>query len=850
MGTLSSKMPASDRLQMVKGVVMHYPLPLPQTMTELNSAALNILVNGVPTKNRIIWQSLVNTEKVKRALVWLKCNNDHYKDIDVDNWLNTIWAEMEDGPPTLEETVECEAYLTKCLHRDVHLTQNKNAEHQQKDDNIETSDAEKQGPMIRKVEDKDRYNMEHFTIHPTYQKRPKEDDMELYEMVRIEGQKNIDNREPTNDVKSYPKLYPYGRGGKGETRPQPISPHDFIASRLFNKDARFRRNPAYIFDLLWDYECRSMAAGMFQSLHSSKSNDGMSVGNFLEKVKGKDHVLEAQLSTFFEQMRGTPEYWSKRHQELNTMVRELGPFTFFLTLSPAEYDWPDMEAVQRAVNKDVPGIENMRRGELCASDPVTTSKHFHHRFWAFFNNVICCKEEGGGPLGVVNDYFVRVEYQARGMPHYHCVLWIDGAPRLGIDDNKTVADFVNARITCRKPDPEKEPLLADKVNKYQMHKCNSGCLRTGRSVNGRWVPKQCRFGYPRPERDEIQFNNVMKTNAKRSRGNAKARLYELPRTQFERTINDYNPLILLLWGGNVDVQYVGESTSAVARYIVGYVTKAEKTQLQDFWEQVDKNQTLAKQLAGLFFRKMTMRECGIAEACDKLSGQDLYRKSRDTKYINARLPSRRRRMLKPFTELQKLDQNSTDKYANNWIDTYYPNRPESMEYMCLYDFIRKYDKVNDVSNKKMKFINKIAGGVKEKNKPFLISHTIFRDEKQKEEYCYSLLFMFKPFRDEVKELMDENKSCESIFNVELETNVRLREHHEKLQAQFADRQVQDELREQVEKDVDEENRKAAEERLANNEPTDEDIYGRPVAVDAMDDLETMMNKMPESETEF
>ena len=33
----------------------------------------------------------------------------------------------------------------------------------------------------------------------------------------------------------------------------------------------------------------------------------------------------------------------------------------------------------------------------------------------------------GKALGTVAHYFFKKEYQARGAPHYHILLWIDGA---------------------------------------------------------------------------------------------------------------------------------------------------------------------------------------------------------------------------------------------------------------------------------------------------------------------------------------------------------------------------------------------------------------------------------------
>lgn len=65
----------------------------------------------------------------------------------------------------------------------------------------------------------------------------------------------------------------------------------------------------------------------------------------LEMIRNKDQELEAKLTTLFEKMCGTPEYWSTRNKELNCIIRELGPFTLWFTVSAAEFDWEDMERI-------------------------------------------------------------------------------------------------------------------------------------------------------------------------------------------------------------------------------------------------------------------------------------------------------------------------------------------------------------------------------------------------------------------------------------------------------------------------------------------------------------------------
>ena len=123
------------------------------------------------------------------------------------------------------------------------------------------------------------------------------------------------------------------------------------------------------------------------------------------------------------------------------------------------------------------------------------SRKFSQKFHDFFETVIL----KGKALGDVTHHFYKKEYQARGAPHYHILLWIDGVPVAGTDDDDVVLQWIQERITCRIPEEDSNPELHHLVTKYQRHKCNNYCRRRKR-VKGTYIT-QCRFGFPRPTCD-------------------------------------------------------------------------------------------------------------------------------------------------------------------------------------------------------------------------------------------------------------------------------------------------------------------------------------------------------------
>ena len=282
-------------------------------------------------------------------------------------------------------------------------------------------------------------------------------------------------------------LFPSGRFGESHPREVPISPSEFAKSHI-NKDSRFRKDSQYIFYLLWQKEMRELAAGVYNLLKGTRQH-ALPVGELMARVSNSDHDVEANLSTVFQSVRGSKQYWYLRRSDVLCMVREYGSPTLFLTLSCAEYESHEISNYLRKVNSV---SDSYPIGKLCTEDPVSVSRKFSQKFHDFFDTVIL----NGGVLGPVAHYFYKKEYQARGAPHYHIILWIEGAPTAGEDDSEEVLRWIQNRITCRIPEEESDPELHQLVTKYQYHKCSNYCRRRKR-VKGTYIT-YCRFRFPRP----------------------------------------------------------------------------------------------------------------------------------------------------------------------------------------------------------------------------------------------------------------------------------------------------------------------------------------------------------------
>ena len=199
----------------------------------------------------------------------------------------------------------------------------------------------------------------------------------------------------------FPTLFPDGRFGEYHDR---LTASEYAKSSLLNKDARYRKNPQYVFYLLWQKELRDLSAGIYSFLKSTRGQP-MAVGSLINKLNVSDEVLEGNLSTVLQTIRGSKQYWFTRQSEVKCMIREYGSPTIFLTLSCFEYSSPDIAEYLHKVN-NVPSTYNI--GRLCTEDPLSVSRQFSYKFKSFFKIVV----RNNAILGTVDHYYWKKEYQA------------------------------------------------------------------------------------------------------------------------------------------------------------------------------------------------------------------------------------------------------------------------------------------------------------------------------------------------------------------------------------------------------------------------------------------------------
>ena len=163
----------------------------------------------------------------------------------------------------------------------------------------------------------------------------------------------------------------------------------------------------------------------------------------------------------------------------------------FLTLFAADLHWPEMiqaVAVQfgkKFTQKDVQKMSIRDRSTYLCQNPITGVWMFQHRFEAFSEYLLSDTH----PLGHITDYMIKIEFQMRGLPHAHCLLWVKDAPKIDKDPYDVVCAFIDKYITAVIPPVTSENEHQIKLmDNLQKHTHSDYCCKN----------KSCCFGFPKP----------------------------------------------------------------------------------------------------------------------------------------------------------------------------------------------------------------------------------------------------------------------------------------------------------------------------------------------------------------
>ena len=268
---------------------------------------------------------------------------------------------------------------------------------------------------------------------------------------------------------SNPDKFPFGTGGFNTERPVTLTYRKYYNQRILNVDERFcELDYSFVTEYI-------VATKIFDDMHNdiwqqkpyesgitaSQAKDPKFLAEYVRKDK---HIV-------YEKCQKGHLLIISVHFELLSMIRQLGTPTWFCTVLAADLKRPDMiRVIARQFGtfyKTDEKIEHLSFEERCSwikRNPVAAARHFHYRLNCLFTDFL---KSDAWPLGEFQDFAIRIEFQLRGSPHAHCVLWVKDSRKFGIDEDSKVCDFIDQYVSCEMP--SEEGLLKKLVSLVQTH---------------------------------------------------------------------------------------------------------------------------------------------------------------------------------------------------------------------------------------------------------------------------------------------------------------------------------------------------------------------------------------------
>jgi energy-coupling factor transporter ATP-binding protein EcfA2 len=673
---------------------------LPRALNSLSS----ILIIQREFKNEVR-EFRVNKKRVFDALNWLKNNNKYYKDINI-NMQNL--DDIEDGDINVLDKL-------------------------QKTESVENNNS-------KEDVDENEIGMHPGVFDPNLQKILNEDDpdgnlfyTDAVEIPIVDNKELVDNvldpkqnkninapklqwptvvNKPINEYTSeymsraFPHLYCTGDADLNAPRQIKVTAHEYFKHLMYYHDDRFATDERFRFFAM-NSELRWISRQNATFAVKKKHLDKLSIDQLVKRLKEEPDFYK-NIMVFNSKLRSTSAYWYLRSRELIDMVNQLGCPTLFITLSAADLHWPEIFKKidpNFDYDKEDEKVAFRRKMKIIQKNPKIFAKFFSRKYYSFFT----------GPLTKyfkIKDFWLRVEFQHRGSPHIHGIVWLDGAKdltKLSKDADQTLINeykkYYDTLITAVNPNSnlthKKHPSTktyndvgdeehlndyTELLNCVQRHtKCTNYCLRTVKKV------QKCKFNFPFKLREESILKFDEEKNA-----------WQYIPKRNDPLLNCHNRMVIELWRANIDIQVITD-INVVIRYIAKYASKNEvrSKAFIDFFRDIAankisvENETTRSVIQKAMIKMVNERDYCAQETMYYLLGLEYYHCSRPFVVLN--LPSD-----ETFLE---VDINPKTKYidardnVHNDCVKKYCERPENCEEMTIKQF---YSEMKNIGKKWVK----------------------------------------------------------------------------------------------------------------------------------------------------
>ena len=819
----------------VKGNVINVPVELQPTVNALPRQMDENFTIPVKLKKKLSYKKCDFTENVRptavlSALHWLMSGSELYKNSGVQ--IDSSWAESV--------TSDSREIIREFLSPNANFSASADVEdenQQTPQNNGDTSAVENTTPEDKNSTEGTGYESDNFSEIDSAENVTGNSDTLLdddslntdrsYTFAPGEGQHPLSlYTDHDAESLSFPTIFCGQKRPGKKDRKVPVHYTDIAKWELRSKDRRAAQSVPNIFFKLKKIQLKQISDKVQLAVRRYKTKGKkITAGEARNQSTLDKMVLLDEGYYIFRQLRNSPAYLASKKKDVFAMIRQLGLPTWFMSLSSADTRWSFLLKALSQLDgiilsdEEVAKLSWNEKTKLVQKDPITCSRIFDERVRKFIQIFLKSSHD---PVGHVTDYFYRVEFQQRGSPHIHMLVWIDNAPKYPKDDEETIVKFVDNYVSCSNQHGTSMLHLVD----LQTHKHSKTCRKKGKAV--------CRFGFPLPplrktvllepldvdvdkykkKYDKIQdkmnkykdgmnfsFEQFLTKVAEMSeeeyikciRSSINGPKVFLKRQPSEIRINLYNENLLCAWNANIDLQYVLDPY-ACAMYIVSYISKSQRgmSALLDraCKEARQGNMDLKRQVRHIGNQFLNSVEVSAQEAAYLVLQMPLTKGSRDVVFLSTSPPDERIQLLKQKYQLEELSPDSTDIHHKNIFERY-AKRPKQLERWCLADYASqlevKYpeketpevlEEVNDddvqssgdeESDEKEfsehKTVVTLKNGIviRRRSHALVIRYVHYSAKTDPENHYREKLLLFMPWRDERVDLLNGKTSYKTHY---------------------------------------------------------------------------------------
>lgn len=405
-------------------------------------------------------------------------------------------------------------------------------------------------------------------------------------------------------------------------------------------------------------------------------------------------------------------YWHIQLESINGYCEIFGNPDLMMTLTFGN-NWPECSEILNEIksrfiefqdsNFDMLycGVESM----FIFEERLSKIKENKFEKWLKYCNLPKCSH-----------FVCRLEFQNRGAPHVHILMWLE--------KRITLSDIQNHFYACN---PPIESVFLKKIISSQMiHSCKYPRCFSGKDRT------KCKYGFPKEAADETKYVDG-------------SLVYQ--RTANETNIVEYNPALINEWGAHAHIHILRcdevdiPNSDDSCYYVLKYNMKKEP------------NVTITVNNPDLTWHSLFKgRVVSLEEATARIFSFTFCQKDVVTKYINIQLPDKRK------ANFDNWKQKTYDD-----IEAYFL-RPKIAEYFTILDFYSVFDleylKIDNSDVQSHTFTNNniskkgrienLFYKIHERTNQCIVTFPTFDYSTQREEFLYEYLILNNKFIEEPK----------------------------------------------------------------------------------------------------